>query len=50
MDNPQILVQVRKVVVGLRVGVVPQAEGMCVKPWREGTSDLIKRMWFCGGV
>lgn len=43
MDNPQILVQVRKVVVGLRVGIVPQAEGMCVKPWRGGTGDLIKQ-------
>lgn len=44
MGNAQILALVRNMVVlGLRVGVVFQAEGICIKPWRGGTGHLLKQ-------
>lgn len=44
MGNAQILALVRNMVLlGLMVGVVFQAEGICIKPWKGGTGHLLKQ-------
>jgi len=38
-------------VVGvLRVGLIFQAEGMGIKPWKAGLVALVNSKWFSGGA
>ena len=48
--SPQILVQVRQVVGVLRVGLIFQAEGMGIRPWKAGLVALVNSKWFSGGA